>query len=495
MVDLLDRFLDVAARHGDRVAVRTRTGDTSFAELATLAGKFATRFSAIPSPKVLVAYDQGLDAYAAMLGTMLAGGFYAPINVSAPREKVAAICKSFQPALIVGDESVLSELSEVAPQAVRIGLPEIHAADAFQRKAARHSIAYVMFTSGSTGEPKGVVISHAALAHYLDWVIDSGLFQATDRVSQNTNIAFDVSVLDIFGALCAGAMIVPFVSRGDRLMPAEGIHEHAITVWVSTPTAVSVMMRLKQLTSKNLASVRRFFFVGEPLLETHVNAIFSACPAAEIWNAYGPTEATVTVTCLKMTAGSYASAVTTSVAFGTAIPGMELHVLGGDSAEEGELVIVGPQLAEGYWNDPEQTARAFRTVDFSGTPKRAYFSGDWVRVSKGHVYFQSRIDQQVKIDGFRLELGEVAAAIRSLGWNEVVVMKLNGQLTAIIENKAHIDAALIEKELHGRLQLKLEHYAMPSRFVSVEEFPRNLNDKIDLKALAKLAESQSRAST
>jgi D-alanine--poly(phosphoribitol) ligase subunit 1 len=289
-------------------------------------------------------------------------------------------------------------------------------------------------------------------------------------------------------------MIVPLVSRGDRLMPAEAIQEHALTVWISTPSAVSLMMRMKQLTSRNLASVRRFFFVGEPLLETHVSGIFAVCPTAEIWNAYGPTEATVSMTCLKMTADSYATAVATSVALGDAIPGMELHILGGESADEGELVIVGPQLAEGYWNDPQQTARAFRTVDFSGTPKRAYFSGDWVRRVQGNVYFQSRLDHQVKIDGFRLELDEVAAAIRSLGWTEVVVMKLDGQLTAIVENKARIDAALIEKELHARLQLKLERYAIPSRFVSVAEFPRNLNDKIDMKALAKLVQAQGRAS-
>ena len=270
--------------------------------------------------------------------------------------------------------------------------------------------------------------------------------------------------------------------------------DRKIAVWISTPSAASLMMRLKQLTIKNLVSVRRFFFIGEPLLETHVNAIFSECPDAQVWNAYGPTEATVSMTCLKMTADSYSTAVTTSVALGTAIPGMELHVLGGESADEGELVIVGPQLAEGYWNDPEHTARAFRSVGFSGTTRRAYFSGDWVRVSKGQVYFQSRLDHQVKIDGFRLELDEVAAAIRSLGWTEVVVMKLDGQLTAIIENKAHTDAALIEKELHGRLQTKLERYAIPSRFVIVEEFPRNLNDKIDLQALAALAQAQGRTS-
>ncbi len=492
-MDLTERFFEMAARHGERIAVQSRTGATSFADLAFLARRFAARFSKVPAPKVLVACDQGPQAYAAMLGTMLAGGFYAPINVAAPREKMAGICRSFAPNLIVGNESWMDGFAEAAPDAEWIAQSDIDVTDPLPGAAPRHAIAYVIFTSGSTGAPKGVVISQAALTHYLGWVEQVGLFQATDRVSQYTNIAFDLSVLDIFGALCAGATLVPLVSRGERLMPAETIRDQAITVWISTPSAVSAMMRMKHVTANHLASVRRFFFIGEPLLETQVAGIFAVCPRAEIWNAYGPTEATVSMTCLTLTADTYAAAVATSVALGEAIPGMETHLRGGGSADEGELVIVGPQLAEGYWNDAAQTARAFRVVDFEGTPKRAYFSGDWVRRIRGRLYFQSRIDHQVKIDGCRLELDEVAAAIRSLGWSDVVVMKLDDHLTAVLENKSHLDPAAIERELHGRLQLKLERHAVPSRYVGVEEFPRNLNDKIDLPALAALVRARTRA--
>jgi acyl-coenzyme A synthetase/AMP-(fatty) acid ligase len=201
------------------------------------------------------------------------------------------------------------------------------------------------------------------------------------------------------------------------------------------------------------------------------------------------------MTCLQLTADTYTSAVTTSVALGEAIPGMEVHVMAGDSPDTGELVIVGPQLAEGYWNDPEKTARAFRVVDFPGGRRRAYFSGDLVRRANGHLYFQGRTDHQVKIDGFRLELEEVASAIRSLGWDHVVVLKVDGHLTAVIENKQGLATGAAEVRLQAQLKHKLDRHAVPARFVFVDEFPRNLNDKIDVGAVSKLAQAQIRTIT
>jgi acyl-coenzyme A synthetase/AMP-(fatty) acid ligase len=166
-----------------------------------------------------------------------------------------------------------------------------------------------------------------------------------------------------------------------------------------------------------------------------------------------------------------------------------LHLIGGDNANSGEIAIVGPQLAIGYWDDAEQTAKAFRGLDISGTCRRAYFSGDWARMTNGHLFFESRVDHQVKIHGFRIELNEVASAIRALGWEEVVVLKLNGELAAIIEDKTGTGGPN-PSELHARLCDKLDRYAIPSQFITVQAFPRNDNDKIDLKAVAALASNR-----
>ncbi len=439
-MDVVERFFQVADRQADRIAVRARSDLTSYRDLASLVRRFGACFSTKASPKVLVAYDQGPYAYAAMLGAMLTGGFYVPVNVSAPGEKLSAICKSFKPQFLAGDESTLIKLSAIVPEAMRVTPSAVNAFEPLYGKGSRGTIAYVIFTSGSTGMPKGVVIPHAALAHYIDWVVASELFLPADSVSQYSNIAFDLSVLEIFGALCSGATLVPFTSRGERLMPAEIVNGRGITVWVSVPSVISLIARARQLTSEHLAGVRRFFFCGEPLLETHVKGIFTACPDAEIWNSYGPTETTVSMTCLKLTADSYTSAISSSVALGNPIPGMELHFVGGEQETSGEIVIIGPQLAVGYWNAPEQTLRSFREVEISGVRRRAYFTGDWAQRFNDHIFFESRVDHQVKVHGFRIELNEVAAAIRSLGWEEVVVLKLNGELTAVIEDKQGGDA-------------------------------------------------------
>jgi D-alanine--poly(phosphoribitol) ligase subunit 1 len=490
LVDVIDRILKAADQFGDRTAVQLRDGSVTFAELVNLARQYAALFSATGSPKVLVALDQGADAYASMFGTMMAGGLYAPINTASPHEKIAAICAQFQPTIIVCTERLWDVLGGLAPNALRIRRRDVEGAGTFPGAGARNALAYVIFTSGSTGKPKGVAISHGALSHYIDWVVDSRLFEPGDRVSQYTNIAFDVSVLDIFGALCSGATIVPFVSRSDRLMPAPAVKHFGVTVWVSVPSVIGLMMRAKQLTAENVATVRRYFFAGEPLLETHVNEIFTVAPDAQIWNAYGPTETTVTMTSVQLLAGNYRSFLRTSIALGDPIPGMEVHLVGEDAPDVGEIVIVGPQLADGYWNADVLTARSFRSVELDGSVKRAYFSGDVGRRVDGQLYFESRLDHQVKIDGFRVELHEISAAIRSSGWPEVLVIKLNDKLTAVIERKPGGQAGPSESELHLRLQQMLDWYAVPAHYVFIDQFPRTHNDKIDAKAIRELAAEQ-----
>jgi D-alanine--poly(phosphoribitol) ligase subunit 1 len=342
----------------------------------------------------------------------------------------------------------------------------------------RHRIAYIIFTSGSTGVPKGVVVSRTALDHYVAWIHGSGCVRADDIVSQYNNLAFDVSVFDIFGTLGCGATLVPIHGRFDRLMPARAIARERITVWTSVPTVVDLMMTGQQLTPANLRTVRLFTLAGEPLLRPHLESLFAVCPDAVVQNAYGPTEATVTVSSMMMTAENFPAACEkAAVSIGPEIPGMMLHLAGGPTPDAGELVIIGPQLADGYWRDPDRTAAVFRPIEIGGQTYRGYFTGDWVERIRGLIFFRERIDHQVKIRGYRIELDEVAAAIRQCGWPSVCVFKLGDGLAALVEcpRDRHFDAEALRVALGQRI----EAYAIPEQMLATERMPRNENDKID----------------
>jgi D-alanine--poly(phosphoribitol) ligase subunit 1 len=248
------------------------------------------------------------------------------------------------------------------------------------------------------------------------------------------------------------------------------------------------MQTAAQLTNANLGRVRMFTLVGEKLLRAPLAALFAACPEAAVQNTYGPTEATVSVTQMRMSADDFTAAChgnNTSV--GGPIDGMGLHLVDGPGANEGEIVLTGPQLATGYWNDPERTARAFRTIAVDGAPVPCFHTGDWAVRRGAHLFFEERIDLQVKLRGYRIELDEVAAAIMACGWPSVCVVKRGEALAALVEDPSggRLDAAALQEALAG----KIEAYAVPAHIVAVPALPRNESDKVDRRAAATLLDT------
>jgi D-alanine--poly(phosphoribitol) ligase subunit 1 len=193
---------------------------------------------------------------------------------------------------------------------------------------------------------------------------------------------------------------------------------------------------------------------------------------------------------LRLDRFQYAEACSSSVAIGDPIPGMEIHLLGGKHANEGEIVITGPQLALGYWNDSDRTGTAFRTINIGGTESRAYFSGDWAERRGRYIFFKERMDLQVKIHGFRLELDEVARAIHDAGFPVTCVFKWKDCLAAVIEQQPGRE--FDEHTLRSDLSKQLEAHAIPSIIRLVERIPRTSNDKLDRDAVAEMLASSYR---
>ena len=486
-VDAASLFLAAAARLGAHPAVCAGEDVISYAALAvrvrSLAGAIKRRGG---QAKVLIAVAPGPDAYAAMLATAMAGGVYAPINRFAPLAKQRIIGARFDPDIVIADAPTWELLADAVPHATLLdpGTVDIDGRiesepplDAPVPRRDCHPLAYVIFTSGSTGTPKGVEISRASLDHYIAWLGEGLDIRPGDRVSQFANIAFDLSVMEIYGALCHGASLHPPRGNSDRIFPAALMLRERLTHWISVPSVVSLMRQAGELTAAHASAVRRFVFCGEPLTPAHVEYLLRAAPDAAVQNTYGPTEATVCVTSVLLTSEDLPGLRQATVALGAPISGMDVRLLGGLHEDEGEIVLLGPQLARGYVGDAEATARAFRPLATEIGPQRAYHTGDWARRVDGQLYFLARTDLQIKHKGYRIELGEIQSALAAAGAAESVVFASAGKLVAVVEGGAERPDA--PERLRRALKMMIEPHAVPDVIVSVPQLPRNDNDKID----------------
>ena len=480
LADPVELFARRVKASPDHVAIAEAGRSTSYGELSELAARFAAAFRAKGGcvPRVLIHLPQCAEAYAAMLGSLMAGGIYAPNNLSAPVPRQRAVHDAFEPDVVVAVDGALEALGVGSADARRVNpaaLPAPLPASAW----SADDLAYVMFTSGSTGAPKGVMVARQGLAHYTDWAIAAMDVRPEDRWSQHPNLGFDLSVLDIYGALCGGATLVPLSRQGDRLTPAAAVRRHKLTIWNSVPSVVDLMMRARQVTTENLRSLRLLTFCGEPLLPAHLDAIFAARPDVVVHNTYGPTEATVSCTLVRLTAPDYRDACRASVALGEPIPGMDIWLEGGDSADDGEVVIGGPQVARGYWRDRERTTAVFGQARRGAATVPSYRTGDRAVRSGRHLFFVERVDRQVKILGHRIELGEIDAALRACGASAACTVLWNGELHAFIEGTRSAELS----DLRAALAVRLPTYAIPTHLHAVAALPRNVNDKADAGAL------------
>jgi amino acid adenylation domain-containing protein len=518
---LLTAFFRPCEEFPKRAAIDISGDETTYENLANRAKSIgATVTKAVPSADVALtavfAY-RSQTAYAGVLGTLLAGHGYVPLNPTFPIARTRlmlerSLCRSlivdaksepqlekllsdirFPLVIICPDQNDVTELAQQLPKHRVIGAAEL--ADAAEWKPQNvdvNSIAYLLFTSGSTGQPKGVMVSHANVLHYVNYVTRRYGIENSDRLSQTFDLTFDLSAHDLFVTWTNGACLcVP--TQKQMIKPGAFINEARLTAWFSVPSTAIFMRRLGELKAGSYPRLRLSLFCGEALPVEVVRDWSSAAPNSVIENIYGPTELTIGCTSYRWdNQTSLAECDQGIVPIGEPFEDMEALIVDEDLREvalgcDGELIMTGPQLSKGYWCDEEKTKRAF--VSIKGRHVLYYRTGDRVRRSAPNrpLVYLGRLDNQIKVLGHRVELGEVEAVVRSLSGVDAVVALgwPNGSSADRIELFLESDG-FDTQPLLNQLKTKLPSYMVPRRIRLLRRFPLNPNGKYDRRALAML---------
>jgi amino acid adenylation domain-containing protein len=507
-------------RQAARPALVVGARELGYGELSALASRLAGELLRTRrSGRVGILASRSLTACAGILGTAWAGGTYVPLHLRLPEERLRAllerlsldalvvdargaalltpgVCALRSATLLLADDARLPE----TPRGVRVRrLAELDGSGPERPLALEpEHVAYVEFTSGTTGAPKGVMVPTRAVNHYL--AVAQAWFDLCpeDRAAETCDITFDLSVHNMFLAWLGGAAL-HVMSPLEMVAPARFVRARRITTWLSVPSIVGLMRQTRALAPGIFPSLRLSCFCGEPLPLAAARAWAEAAPASAIENLYGPTEATVA--CLRQPFGE-PPVVTEEreiVAIGRPFPGTEAAILDTELDEElrpvpagtaGELALAGAQLALGYLDQPELTAARFPVLD----GKRWYRTGDLGRVdAQGVFHHLGRLDNQVKVLGNRVELEEVEAHLRAAAGTDLAAAvawpSTHGSASGIV---AFVAGARAEPEaMRAALQRALPGYMVPGRVLALDELPLNANGKVDRNALlARLEEGR-----
>ncbi len=514
-------FADSAARHGERVALEVGGHAHTYAELDALSHRLATVIAdacRTPPARVGLYAARGLLAYAGYLAIQRLGATAVPLSPAAPEARNRTVAVAARLDLVLAAAALAPPtlpapslaLDLDRPAAAALAPPMLPAASPAPRldrpntappglrvRADLDDLAYMLFTSGSTGVPKGVPLRHRSVDAYLAHVIPRYELGPGSRLSQTFDLTFDLSVFDMFAAWGSGAtLVVP--TRYDLLKPVAFVVRERLTHWFSVPSVVSVAMRLRRLTPGAMPSLRWSLFCGEPLTVRQADAWRVAAPGSVLENLYGPTELTISCTTYRLPAdrSRWPETANGTVPIGLPDPGVEHLVIddGGRPAAEGELCLRGVQRFPGY-ADPGVNAGRF--ASFDGTvattaepgktmaPELWYRTGDRVAWRDGLLVHLGRLDQQVKISGHRVELGEVEAALRDQpGVHEAVVLAVPDADGSLVLEAACTGADLDPPALVKGVARVLPGYMVPRSVTLLDELPLNANGKVDRRAMA-----------
>lgn len=473
---------------------------TSFGELKTNADHLAAWLDqqALPDKSpILVFGDHQVEMLMCFMASLKTGHAYIPVSSDSALPRIQSILDTGKPSMVLAiDDFPAANLTLSAPVVDLDQLTKVFATDAplNEHPVSGDDLAYVLFTSGTTGSPKGVQVSHDNLVTFTNWMLGDE-FEIAEKVNYlgQPPYSFDLSNMYLYPALMSASTIkaIPHdvVENFGKLFTA--LPSLDLNVFVGTPSFADMLMLSPTFNEEHMSNLTHFLFCGEELTVKTAKNLQTRFPHARIFNTYGPTEATVAVSQIEITPEVVEN--NDRLPVGYAKPGVELSIWDDDKKVEeagvqGEIVIAGDSVAHGYMNNPEKTAKSFFTID----GQAAYRTGDaGVLDEDGLLHHKGRMDFQIKLHGFRIELDEVRASLEKSPYikQAVALPKYNkdGKVThligAVIPKEQPEDEAELTKQIRESLKDQIMPYMMPTQFVYRDSFPMSANGKIAVKQM------------
>lgn len=512
-MNILKRIQEYAVTRKEQTAIRCGSSALTYGDLWKYSDRLASwllQTSGDDRSPVAVYGHKDPWMLVCFLACVKAGRGYCPIDRSVPQARVEMILQAVPSKLVLTTEPMpadagtkqvleLSGLKELAEEE-RAAVPEtewVSNADTW----------YIIFTSGSTGTPKGVQISADCLNHYLDWSVGLGS-TAEEKAGQTflnqAPFSFDLSVMDLYTSLASGGTLycLEKTVQSDYRMLMQSLGESDANVWVSTPSFAEVCLSEKGFSETLLPKLQVFLFCGETLGNRTAQKLQERFPKARVVNTYGPTESTVAVTDVLVT--PQMAQETEPLPVGRAKPGTRIEIRDTDGrvlpdGEKGEIIILGDTVSTGYYQQEELTRKAFFEQAVGTGMIRGYHTGDKGYLEDGMLFYCGRIDLQIKLHGYRIELEDIENNIRRIAGIEHAVVLPNlrdGKVKSLTAYVVERQLPAAEREETARLKQELlkfvPDYMVPKKFVFLEHMPMTNNGKADRKKLAELGKKPER---
>jgi amino acid adenylation domain-containing protein len=499
-------FIEQVAAHAEKPAVLCGDEQLTYQQLYARSADLALYLQSLgvqPDLLVGVCMERSLDMIVGLLGILQAGGAYVPLDPNYPDERLAYMVRDSRAGVVLTQQSLQRQLRAIMPAETQLieldgqceeierRVAELKASGAaLRQEVTPRNLSHIIYTSGSTGQPKGVAIEHHSPVTLLHWAREIYSREELSGVLGSTSICFDLSVYEIFVTLANGGTVILVDNALGLINLAQ---KELVTLINTVPSAMEELVRVGAIPP----SVKTVNLAGEPLSRALVDRIYETTSVEKVYDLYGPSEDTTYSTYVLREKNGPQT-------IGRPIANTEVYILDRNGRLQpigvpGELHISGDGLAREYLNRPELTQEKFVENPFR-RGRRMYRTGDLARwLDDGTIQYLGRIDTQVKVRGFRIEMGEIEARLAEHGAIQDVAVVARGegankQLIAFYRAKATTAERLAEvpsEELRGHLRNTLPEYMVPSAFVSLAAIPLNPNGKVDRRTLAKMDVSMS----